>query len=54
MMTIKEMLDMGADTLHKACVNEYKLDAWYLLSYYLGINKSEYYMRDVRKWMIIK
>lgn len=45
MMTIKEMLDMGADTLHKACVNEYKLDAWYLLSYYLGINKSEYYMR---------
>ncbi len=45
MMTIKDMLDMGADTLHKACVNDYRLDAWYLLSYYMGISKTEYYMR---------
>ncbi len=45
MMTIKDMLDMGADTLHQACVNDYRLDAWYLLSYYMGISKTEYYMR---------
>lgn len=44
-MTIKEMLDMGADTLQKAGVADYRLDGWYLLSYYMGIGKNEYYLK---------
>lgn len=42
-MTIKELLDMGADTLRTAGINEFRLDAWYLLSYYMNIGRNEYY-----------
>lgn len=35
---------MGADTLQTAGVEEAGLDAWYLLSYCMGISKSQYYM----------
>ncbi len=43
MMTIEQLLNTGADTLRKAGVEEYRLDAWYLLSYYMNIGKNEYY-----------
>ena len=42
-MTIEQLLNKGADTLRKAGVSEYRLDAWYLLSYYMNIGKNEYY-----------
>ena len=41
-MTIEQLLNKGADTLRKAGVSEYRLDAWYLLSYYMNIGKNEY------------
>ncbi|MCI5848831.1 MAG: peptide chain release factor N(5)-glutamine methyltransferase [Lachnoclostridium sp.] len=43
-MTISDMLNKGADTLQKAGIEEYGLDAWYLLSYCMGINRAKYYM----------
>lgn len=47
-MTIKELLDMGADTLNKAGINESRLDAWYLLSYYMNMTRNEYYKNPGR------
>lgn len=44
MMKVSEMLNKGADTLQKAGVEEYGLDAWYLLSFCMGISKAQYYM----------
>lgn len=43
-MILRDMLKQGADTLQKAGVSEPGLDAWYLLSYCMGITKSRYYM----------
>lgn len=43
-MVLRDILKHGADTLMKAGVNEPGLDAWYLLSYCMGISKSRYYM----------
>ena len=43
-MVLRDILKQGADTLRKAGVNEPGLDAWYLLSYCMGISKSRYYM----------
>ncbi|MCI8308470.1 MAG: peptide chain release factor N(5)-glutamine methyltransferase [Lachnospiraceae bacterium] len=43
-MILRDMLKQGADTLRKAGVIEPGLDAWYLLSYCMGITKSRYYM----------
>ena len=43
-MILRDLLTQGADTLQKAGVNEPGLDAWYLLSYCMGITKSRYYM----------
>ena len=43
-MTWKEAWQMGAQTLEKAGVEEYQLDAWYLLEYVTGITKTSYYM----------
>lgn len=43
-MILRDILKQGADTLRKAGVNEPDLDAWYLLSYCMGITKSRYYM----------
>ncbi len=42
-MTIKELLFTGADTLCKAGIADYRQDAWYLLSYYMNIERNEYY-----------
>lgn len=47
-MTIKELLYMGADTLCKAGISDCRLDAWYLLSYYMNIGKNEYYKNPDR------
>ncbi len=46
MITIKDMLNTGADTLQKAGVNEFRLDAWYLLSYCIGISRAQYFMKE--------
>lgn len=43
-MIMSDMLSMGADTLRENGIEESGLDAWYLLSYCLGITKSQYYM----------
>ncbi len=43
MMTIEQLLKTGADTLRNAGIDEYRTDAWYLLSYYMNIGKNEYY-----------
>ena len=41
-MTWKEAWQMGAQTLEKAGVEEYQLDAWYLLEYVTGITKTSF------------
>lgn len=46
MMTMEQILHFGADTLQKAGVLEPRLDAWYLLSYCMGITKTQYYMHS--------
>ena len=43
-MKLRDILNWGADTLQMAGVDEAGLDAWYLLSYCMGINKAQYYM----------
>jgi len=45
MIRLQDMLRIGADTLQKAGIEEFQLDAWYLLSYCLGISRSEYYLK---------
>ena len=44
-MIMHDMLSKGTDTLQQAGITECRLDAWYLLSYCMGITKSQYYMR---------
>lgn len=44
-MIMHDMLSKGTDTLWQAGITEYRLDAWYLLSYCMGITKSQYYMK---------
>lgn len=44
MMTMEQLLYLGADTLQKAGILEYRLDAWYLLSYCMGISRAKYYL----------
>ena len=43
-MTWKEAWKRGAQSLQKAGVEEYDLDAWYLLEHVTGITKASYYM----------
>ena len=43
-MTWKEAWKRGAQGLQKAGVEEYDLDAWYLLEHVTGITKASYYM----------
>lgn len=45
-MVLRDILKKGADTLREAGIIEADLDAWYLLSYCMGINKSTYYMKQ--------
>ena len=43
-MTWKEAWKRGAQSLQKAGVEEYDLDAWYLLEHVTRITKASYYM----------
>lgn len=45
-MTLREAYDRGKEGLRKSNVEEYELDAWYLLSYVTGISRAQYYLRQ--------
>ena len=49
MITMKELLQIGAGTLQKAGILEAELDAWYLLSYCMDITKVYYYMNEAKE-----
>ena len=42
METLYSLLKSGEETLKAAGVREYKLDAWYLLSYVTGVDRTKY------------
>ena len=48
-MTFKELLDYGKETLKKAGISEWDLDAWYLLEYVSGCTRSSYFLHPERK-----
>lgn len=43
-MTLKEAYDFGQEQLKKVQIEEASLDAWYLLEYVTGIDRSEYFL----------
>lgn len=45
MIIMQNMLKYGTDALESAGIEDAGIDAWYLLSYCMDINKTEYYMR---------
>lgn len=48
-MTFKELLDYGKETLKKAGISEWDLDAWYLLEYAGGCTRSSYFLYPERR-----
>lgn len=44
-MTLKEAYEYGQEQLNNAGVEEARLDAWYLLEFVTGINRTMYYLR---------
>lgn len=44
-MTLKEAYDMGQERLKRAGVEEFSIDAWYLLEYVTKVNRAAYFMK---------
>lgn len=45
-MTYRELLTQGATLLQKAGIEEYELDAWYLLEHITGITRAQYFLKQ--------
>lgn len=45
-MTYRELLAKGASLLQKAGIEEYELDAWYLMEYAAGISRTQYFLKQ--------
>lgn len=43
-MTFRQMLEYGKGILHENGIFEWEVDAWYLLEYITGMNKSSYFL----------
>ena len=43
-MTLGTLLKEGKETLQKAEITEWDLDAWYLLEYVTGVSRSQYFL----------
>lgn len=48
-MTLQELLKYGRERLKKAGIEEWELDAWYLLEHVTGVRRSEYFLRPDRE-----
>ena len=43
-MTLQELFLEGKETLYEAQIQEWELDAWYLLEYVTGMTRSRYFL----------
>lgn len=48
-MTLEEVLSMGKKALKEAEIEDFELDAWYLLEYVCKIDKSQYYLKSTEE-----
>lgn len=48
-MSGKELLVLGEKSLFESGVEDYKLDAWYLLEYVMHFSRAEFYLRQSEK-----
>lgn len=46
MKTLQELLNEGIEELKKACIEDAKIDAWYLMEYAFSINRMQYMMKQ--------
>jgi release factor glutamine methyltransferase len=43
-MTLREAYEYGKEELNIAGIPEFELDAWYLLEYATGVNRTQYFL----------
>ena len=48
-MTLKEAYEYGQERLNAAGIEEYSIDAWYLLEFVTGLDRTAYFLKSMRR-----
>ena len=48
-MTLKEAYEYGQERLNAAGIEEYSIDAWYLLEFVTGLDRTAYFLKSDEK-----